>query len=87
MDDRWVIGIISGVFMTLAGWVAKHITNSKKHPCKDDIVFRDVCDERSKRLEDCIEGTIERSEAKYQELKSDMQAGFSEIKDLIKNGR
>lgn len=87
MDDRWVVGIISGAFMALAGWVAKHITNSKKHPCKGDIVFRDVCDERSKRLEDCIEGAIERSEARYQELKADMQAGFSEIKDLIKSGR
>jgi hypothetical protein len=86
MNDWRIIGIIVAVIMAIAGWVAKHITNSKKHPCKDDIVFQDVCDERSKRLDDCIETSIEHQKEQYQLLREDVNSRFDRIEDLIKNG-
>ena len=88
MDTRTLIFMVIGIFGSIIGvyvFVFKHLANAKKHPCKDDIVFRDVCDERSKRLEDCIEGAVKAAEGKYSELKKDMKSEFKEVKELIRN--
>ncbi len=82
--------VILGVYI----WVGKHISNSKKHPCKDDIVFEDVCTERGKAnkeaheyLKEGITAAIARSDEQHKELKNDMKAGFDRLETLIKNGR
>ena len=78
---------IFGVYV----WVGKHISNSKKHPCKDDMVFKEVCEERGKandqaheHLKEGIENAIKRSDEQHNELKVDMKAGFTKIEMLIR---
>lgn len=93
MDTRTLIYVIIGVFGAIIGvyvWVAKHISNSKKHPCKDDIVFEDVCEERGKRneaehnrLDDCIEAAIERSNEQHAELKEDIKSIDKKLDRLL----
>ncbi|MHC4638446.1 MAG: hypothetical protein ACYTBV_13255 [Planctomycetota bacterium] len=52
MDSDWkIIGPLVGAVLGLFGWLAKHISNIKKHSCKDDIVFQDVCAGRGKANE------------------------------------
>jgi hypothetical protein len=97
MTPTHIIGAALGIGTLIIGvyvWVAKHIANSKKHPCKDDIVFENVCAERGKAneaahefLKKWIEAAIIKSDKQHIELKSDMKAGFMEIKTLIKNNR
>jgi hypothetical protein len=87
MTNEYVLLSGAGaLFVGVLIFLVRHAANSKKHPCKDDIVFRDVCDEKAKRLEDCIEGAIKRSNEQHKELKEDMRRGFTEVKELIKNG-
>ncbi len=88
-----VLTAIWGAIFVVYRWVSKHISNSQKHPCKDDIVFEDVCTERGKandqahdHLKESIVAAITKSDEQHQELKVDMKEGFAEIKTLIKNG-
>ena len=70
------------------GWIAKHITNSKKHPCKTDIVFKEVCESERRRIEDCVEGELKNLSARVTELRDDTKAGLTKIEQMIiKNGR
>ena len=84
-------GAIGGICL----WMSRHITNNRKHPCKDEIVFQNVCEERGKtnsqahnHLKEGIETAIKRSDEQHTELKADMRNGFAKIEVLIvKNGR
>jgi len=90
MDTRSLIYVISGVFGAIIGvyvWVAKHIAARKKHPCSDDLVFKDVCEERSGRLQDCIESEVRFSKERYETLTKKIDDGFKEIKEELKNAR
>ena len=88
MTPDWrILGPLVAGMIALFGWIARHISNTKKHPCKDDIVFQDVCDERSKRLEDCIENEVEVSKERYETLTKKVDDGFKEVKALIRNNR
>ena len=95
IPDWKILGPLMAGLVALFGWLAKHISNTNKHPCKDDIVFGDVCEERGKtneqahqHLKEGIENAIARSDEQHKELKADMKTGFGEIKTLIiQNGR
>ena len=84
-----LLSILSGILLFIItgaiAWIACHITNSEKHPCKKDVVYKDVCEVKSKNLEDCLENEVRESKERYAELKEDMRLGFDEIKQLIKN--
>lgn len=73
------------------GLLIRHITNSRKHPCADNLVFQDVCEERGKanemthqHLKEGIETAIARSNEQHNELKTDMRTGFDKLETLIK---
>lgn len=93
MTPQTIIGTAVGIGTMIIGvyvWVAKHISNTRKHPCKDNIVFRDVCEERGKaneqaheHLKEGIENAIKRSDEQHVELKSDMKNGFAKLETLI----
>lgn len=95
MEPTHIIGAAIGIGTSIIGvyvWVARHIANSKKHPCKNDIVFEDVCIERGKAneqahdyLREGIQAAIAKSDEQHTELKKDMKEGFTEIKTLIQN--
>ena len=88
MDVKLIIALI-GIFGAIIGvyvWVARHITARKKHPCADNVVYRDVCESERRRIDDCIEGAERRTEQRFKEVKDDMRNGFNEVKELIKNG-
>lgn len=85
IPDWRILGPLMAGLVALFGWLAKHISNTKKHPCKDDIVFQDVCDERSRRLQDCIENEVTVSKERYETLAKKVDDGFREVKELIRN--
>jgi len=71
MIDRvylWIFGGLGGLITSAGGLLIKHISNSKKHPCKNDIVFRDVCESEKAGIRDCIEREIELSKERYETL-------------------
>ncbi len=85
-NDIWIMRAIIGALVGIYGWFLKHISTSKKHPCKDDItekfdkvVFQDVCDERSKGIRDCIENEIVSSKERYETLTETMKGGFDRM--------
>ena len=80
--DIKIIAIIATPILGFAGWVTKHITNSKKHPCKADIVFKDVCETK----QDCIEGEIKNLSNRVDDMKNDMNRGFDRLEAAIRNG-
>lgn len=84
MDDRYIWGTISAGLLGLIGWVAKHITNSQKHPCKKDIVYKEVCAEKHKGFEDCVEREIKNLTKNFDDFKGDTHRHFKEVKDLIR---
>ncbi|MHC4637199.1 MAG: hypothetical protein ACYTBP_17705 [Planctomycetota bacterium] len=93
MDSDWkIIGPLVGAVVGLFGWLAKHISNIKKHPCKDDIVFQDVCAGRGKaneqaheNLKESIKAAVDKSNEQHKDLKADMNQGFRQLETLRKN--
>jgi len=81
IDDKTLFGILA-LFAGIYGWLIKHLSNSNRHPNADKIVFHDVCLERNKRLEDCIENEIKQSKERYDNLIK----AIDELKAMIKNG-
>ncbi len=79
--DVKLMALIATPILGFIAWVTKHITNSKKHPCKSDIVFKDVCEAK----QDCIESEIKNVNKRLDELKTDMKEGFDGVKELIRN--
>lgn len=82
MDNKILVGLV-GLIAGVYGWLLKHLSNSKKHPCADKLVYQDLCGERSKRLEDCIEAEVRASKERYETLAKKVDDGFKEIKGLI----
>ncbi|KKN73162.1 hypothetical protein LCGC14_0403350 [marine sediment metagenome] len=78
-----LIALIVTPILGFIGWVTKHITNSQKHPCKKDIVFKDVCEAK----QDCIESEIKNMNIRLDDIKADMKDGFERVERLIKNGK
>lgn len=74
--DWRVIAAIIAAFTGVYGWLLKHLSNSKKHPCADDIVFEKNCEARR----DCIESSVEG-------LKEYSKERFDRIEELIKDAR
>lgn len=88
-----VLAAIWGAIFVVYRWVGKHISDTERHPSKDNLVYLDVCNERGKandtehnHLKEGIQQAINRSDEQHQELKKDMKEGFTEIKTLIKSG-
>ncbi len=84
-----VIGAAIGIGTAIIGvylWVARHITNSNRHPSRKDIVFKDVCESEKKRIEDCIESEAKLSKERFDTLVKKVDDGFRDIKVLIRNG-
>ena len=79
--DVKLIALTVTPILGFIGWVTKHITNSQKHPCKKDIVFKDVCDAK----QDCIESEIKNINNRLDDIKADMKDGFGRVERLIKN--
>jgi len=75
IDNRILIGIF-GLIAGIYGWLIKHLSNHKKHPCSDDIVYKDVCQAQR----DCIETSVK-------DLKEYSKERFDRIEELIKNER
>jgi len=77
--EQLLLYAVLGLYGTVIGviyWVNRS---------RNELVYKDVCKSERKRIDDCIEGAVERSEQRYAELKSDMLRGFEEIKELIRN--
>lgn len=74
MDNKVIIAIFAPI-LGIFGWLLKHMSNPKKHPCSDDIVYKEVCE--AKR--DCIE-------AKIDGLQKVIETRFDSLEDLLKKG-
>ncbi len=81
VSDWKIIGFVSAPVLGLYAWFLKHVTGGNRHPKAEDVVYRDVCDERGKANE------VEHKHLKegIDELKSDVRTGFNEVKDLIRS--
>ena len=83
-------GIIGGLIVGVYAWLGKHAANKDRHPNSDNLVYKDVCEERGKTndlehkyLRESIDHATKRSDEHHAEVKEDL----IEIKGLIKNGR
>ena len=74
MDNKVLIAIFAAIGGTYA-WLLKHLSNSKKHPCCDNLVYKDVCEANR----DCIETKIDG-------LGQLIDQRFDHVEELIKNG-
>lgn len=74
VDNKIVVAVIA-LFTGIYGWFLKHLSNPKKHPCADDIVFEKNCEARR----DCIETSVK-------DLKEYSKERFDRIESLIKDG-
>lgn len=91
-----ISGAIAGTYIAIIAvyrWAGRHTSDQSIHPAAERVVYRDLCEERSRRFEDCLEGEVKNFnsrmtavENRLTDLKADMQAGLGEIKTLIKNG-
>lgn len=73
MSNEFDNKILIGIFTLIAGvytWLLRHI---KKHPCADELVFKDVCEANR----DCIETQI----AGLKEL---LGQRFDNLEELVK---
>jgi hypothetical protein len=93
MEVKYIIlffGALATAYLAIIAlyrWVSGHMSNARTHPSKQDIVYKDVCDERSKRLEDCIESEVATSRERYELLTKKIDDGFSDLKQQIRNRR
>lgn len=83
-NDTKIITAIIAALVGIYGWLLKHLSNTTKHPCKEDIVFRNVCDEKVKRLDDCIETQAKLSAERYETLTKKVDDGFDDLKRLVR---
>jgi len=80
-----VVGAIVAIFGAIIGvyiFLFRHVREPKKHPCSDDLVYKDVCQAN----QNCLEGEIKNVNSRLTELKTDLKDGFTEVKALIRNG-
>ena len=69
-----ISGAIGGCYI----FVFKHLANNDKHPKKEHIVYRDVCDEKHEGLEKTLE-------AKFEGMKELMDTRFDILEALVRN--
>lgn len=82
--DKITIGGVLAIAFAVVGWLLMHLRN---HPNKKDITkqfdslrgkegmqWKDVCDERTKRIEQSIQNVDNR-----------VECGFKDLKNLIRN--
>lgn len=84
MNSGAVVGIVAipaALMAVIITCLIRHVSKAEKHPCKEDIdikfgkvVFKDVCDERTKRIEEQITN-----------VDKNMTAGFKRVENLIKD--
>lgn len=74
MDNKVLIAIFAAICGTYA-WLLKHLSNSRKHPSSDNLVYKDVCEANR----DCIETKIDG-------LGKIIEQRFDHIEEIIKNG-
>ena len=68
----WVFRALEGI----KDMVNKHYQDAGKHVDSKDLVYRDVCSVQVKRFEE-----------KLEDVKLSVNAGFSELKEMIKEDR
>lgn len=76
---KLIVGLAVSLFTTVIGviyWVIKS---------RDKLVYKDVCESERRRLGDCIEHAEEMCSQRYKELTKQMDTGFKEVKELIRN--
>jgi len=74
-NGNWpIFGVLFTAVGGAFGAIIKHVANGRHHPSADKIVWRDLCDERSSRIEKKVD-SFERT------LKDE----FAEVKELIRN--
>jgi hypothetical protein len=81
MNDRILITAVIALFSTIIGvifWVSKS---------RAKMVFKDVCEEKAGRLNDCIENEVRSSKERYENLVKKVDMGFKELKQELKNNR
>lgn len=74
MEDWRIIGPIMAGLVGIYGWFLKHMANSKKHPSKDAVVYKDVCQANR----DCIE-------VKLDGMKELMEQRFDNLEELVRS--
>lgn len=88
MDGRLLIAICFGMATLIVGvyvFMVKHLSNSRRHANADHLVFKETCKSDMKGLRDCVEVELEYLKKGQQGLRDDMNTGFGDLKDLIKN--
>ena len=76
-----ILGFVSAPIIGLYAWFLKHVTSSNRHPKGEDLVYREVCDERGK----ANDAEHQHLKEGIDELKVDVRTGFHDLKELIKN--
>ena len=76
-----ILGFISGPIIGMYAWFIKHVTSGSIHPKADDLVYKDVCEERGNT------NNLEHHHLKegMDELKVDVRTGFEKLEALIKS--
>lgn len=77
-----IIALYVWVFKTIEGLKDKmndHHQNAKMHQSSDDLVFKEVCEQKVARFMDTVKGVKE----DIGEMKKDMKSGFENIVRLI----
>lgn len=85
LNDWKVIGPVIAALVGLYGFVLKHLANTDRHPGRKDIVYRDVCDQKTRRLEDCIESEIKLQREQLKSLEKTMTIGNKALADSIES--
>ena len=85
MNENYYIylGGMATVVGGLSAWLFRHITNGKKHPDADAIVYRDVCEQVQKRIENTVNLEIAAMRQQIQNLDEKLEDRFAELKRLI----
>jgi hypothetical protein len=74
--------VILAVYGRLIWKCFAHLSERNKHPCTDDIVFKDVCESEKRRMEECIKGVVKLQAMQYENLEKKLE----HLEDLIVNG-
>lgn len=79
MEAKTIIWICFGLSSSIIGvyvFLIRHLSNNRRHPSSDNLVYKDVCEANR----DCIETKIDG-------LSQLIEQRFDHIEDVIKNGR
>ncbi len=74
-----ILGPILAAVVGLYASFLKHVTGGSRHPKADDLVYRDVCEERGK-ANDAEHHHLKEG---IDELKVDVKDGFARVEALI----